>query len=133
MVQNTVKKIILIFILTILITTTLAYSTAIYIEEVGQLGASEKTPVAKYNLRVYSVSISVENNQITSITITVASSTPRTYKIYATITSGSCSATASWSNVYLTTDPTPLSSSLSPPYCNYDPPGATVEVRGEPA
>jgi len=127
-----VKKIILIFILIILITTTLAYSTAIYIEEVGQLGASEKTPVAKYNLRVYSVSISVENNQITSITITVASSTPRTYKIYATVTSGSCSATASWSNEPLTTDPKTLSSSLSP-QCTYTPPGATVEVRGEPA
>jgi len=127
-----VKKIILIFILIILITTTLAYSTAIYIEEVGQLGASEKTPVAKYNLRVYSVSISVENNQITSITITVASSTPRTYNIYATITSGLCSATASWSNEPLTTAPKTLSSPLSP-QCTYTPPGATVEIRGEPA
>jgi hypothetical protein len=127
------KKIILIFILIILITTTLAYSTAIYIEEVGQLGASEKTPVAKYNLRVYSVSISVENNQITSITITVASSTPRTYNIYATVTSGSCSATASWSNVDLTTTPITLPSSSLSPQCTYTPPGATVEVRGEPA
>ena len=126
------KKIILIFILTILITTTLAYSTAIYIEEVGQLGASEKTPVAKYNLRVYSVSISVENNQITSITITVASSTRQTYNIYATITSGACSTTTSWSNVYLTTTPITLSSPLSP-QCTYTPPGATVEARGEPA
>lgn len=126
------KKTLIIFIFIILITTTLAYSTAIYVGEVGQLGASEKTPVAKYNLRVYSVSLSISYERITAITITVASSTPRTYNIYATIMSGTCSATASWSNVYLTTTPTTLSSSLSP-QCSYTRPGATVEVRGEPA
>jgi len=63
------KKTLIIFIFTILITTTLAYSSAIYVGDLGQLGASEKTPVAKYNLRVYSVSITVDNNQITGITI----------------------------------------------------------------
>jgi len=125
------KKTLIIFIFIILITTTLAYSTAIYVGDVGQLGASEKTPVAKYNLRVYSVSITVENNQITSITITIASSTPGTYNIYATVSSGGCSATAEWTNVDLTTWRT-LSSALTP-QCSYTTAGATVEVRGEPA
>ncbi len=127
---NMMKKTLIIFIFIILITTTLAYSTAIYVGDLGQLGASEKTPVAKYNLRVYSVSITVENNQITSITITVASSIPGNYNIYARVTSGSCSATATWNNVDLSTQRT-LSSSLTP-QCSYTPPGAAVEVGGEP-
>ena len=126
------KKTLIIFIFIILITTTLAYSTAIYVGDVGQLGASEKTPVAKYNLRVYSVSITVENNQITSITITIASSVPGTYNIYATVTNGTCTATATWINVDLTTTPSSLLSSLTP-QCSYATAGATVEVGGEPA
>jgi len=126
------KKTLIIFIFIILITTTLAYSSAIYVGDLGQLGASEKTPVAKYNLRVYSVSITVENNQITSITITVASSIPGTYNIYARVTNGTCTATATWTNVDLTTTPSSLSSSLTP-QCSYTAAGATVEVGGEPA
>jgi len=130
------KKIILLSLLILSIFSTIAYSTTLILEGVGQLGASDKTQVDKYNIRLISTSLTVSgniyNNGITGITINVASSTPGTYNIYATVRSGSCSATASWSNVDLTTAPTTLSSSLSP-QCTYTTPGATVEVRGEPA
>ena len=130
------KKLIPFIIFSLLAFIVTAYSTSIMLAEVGQLGASDKTQVSKYNIRVYSILLSVDkdqyNNWIISITITIASSITGTYNIYATVTSGSCSATASWSNVYLATDPTPLSSSLSP-QCTYTTQGATVEVRGEPA
>jgi hypothetical protein len=130
------KKLILFIIFSLLAFIVTAYSTSIMLAEVGQLGASDKTQVSKYNIRVYSILLSVDkdqyNNRIISITITIASSITGTYNIYATVTSGSCSATASWSNVPLTTTPTTLSSPLSR-QCTYTTPGATVEVRGEPA
>jgi hypothetical protein len=130
------KKLILFIIFSLLAFIVTAYSTSIMLAEVGQLGASDKTQVSKYNIRVYSILLSVDkdqyNNWIISITITIASSITGTYNIYATVTSGSCSATASWSNVNLAKTPSTLSSPLSP-QCTYTTPGATVEVRGEPA
>jgi len=131
------KKTILLTLLILIIFSTIAYSTVLMLEGVSQLGASDKTHVSKYNIRIISASLSVSgdvfNNRITGISITVASSIPGTYNIYATVSSssGECSASASWSNVVLTTTPITLSSPLSP-QCSYTPPGATVEVRGEP-
>ena len=129
------KKTILLTLLILIIFSTIAYSTVLMLEGVSQLGASDKTYVSKYNIRIISASLSVSgnvfNNRITGISITVASSIPGTYNIYATVSSGGCSATATWSNVDLTTWRT-LSSALTP-QCSYTTAGATVEVRGEPA
>ena len=47
------KKLILFIIFSLLAFIVTAYSTSIMLAEVGQLGASDKTQVSKYNIRVY--------------------------------------------------------------------------------
>lgn len=129
------RKLLLIILFFLIAFVLIAYSTSILLGEVSQLGGTGREMVEKYNIRVVSISLGVSgdifNNRITSITINVASSNPGYYNVYATVSSGTCSATASWSNVYLSTTPTSLSSSLSP-QCSYTIAGATVEVRGVP-
>ncbi len=128
---------ILIILVTFSIYISIAYSISIMTTEIGQLGASDKTIVNKYNIRVISISLTVSgnifNNLITGVSITVASSIQGTYNIYVTVSSSTCSASATWNNVGLgpTTIQT-LSSSLSP-QCSYTTNGVTVEVRGVPA
>ncbi len=129
------KKPLLIILFFLIASVLIAYSTSILLGEVNQLGGTEKEIVNKYNIRVISISLNVSKNifknQITSIAISVASSNPGYYNVYATLSSGTCSVTASWINVYLSTTPTPLSYTLQS-RCDYDPPGATVKVRGVP-
>jgi len=128
------KKVILLTLLIFIAFFAIAYSTTLLLGEVSQLGASNKIHVNKYNIRLISASLTVSGNvfynRITGITITISSSIPGNYNIYARVTSGSCSATATWNNVDLSTQRT-LSSSLTP-QCSYTPPGAAVEVGGEP-
>lgn len=127
------KMLIFILLIAFLSLTVIAYSTAVVLLDVDQIGGTGVVQVNKYNIRVtrtiLGVSGNVFNNRITSISIDVSSSLEGYYNIYATVTSGSCSATVSWTNRYLSSTPTTLTATFQSP-CTYTTAGASVEVRG---
>jgi hypothetical protein len=117
-------------ILLALLVSSAAYAAAVTLasNNIDQLGRGEGN-VVNYYVRVLSASVTVNSNQITGGSVTIASTVSRTYTVTITVSTSAGTQTYT-TTVSLSPTPTTISFTITP--LSYTAPGATISVRADP-